>query len=110
MSASPIDLAIVGGGLAGGLIALAAHRANPAMEIALVEAGDVFGGNHRWSWFDSDLGPEGNALMGAFRAKTWTGGNEVRFPDLTRHLSADYRSLDSRDFDAQIAAPRRSPP
>jgi len=39
MSASLIDLAIVGGGLAGGLIALAAHRANPTMEIALVEAG-----------------------------------------------------------------------
>lgn len=102
MSASHIDLAIVGGGLAGGLIALAAHRANPAMEIALVEAGDAFGGNHRWSWFDSDLGPEGNALMGAFRAKTWTGGNEVRFPGLVRHLSADYRSLDSRDFDTGL--------
>ena len=102
MSASSIDLAIVGGGLAGGLIALAVRRAHPEMDIALVEAGDTFGGNHRWSWFDSDLGPEGDALMGAFRAKSWSGGNEVRFPGLSRHLSADYRSLDSRDFDAGL--------
>ena len=102
MSASAIDLAIVGGGLAGGLTALAVHRAHPEMDIALIEAGDSYGGNHRWSWFESDLNPEGDALLGSFEAKRWTGGNEVRFPRHERRLSADYRSLDSRDFDAGL--------
>lgn len=102
MSASAIDLAIVGGGLAGGLTALAVHRAHPEMDIALIEAGDSYGGNHRWSWFESDCGPEGDVLLGSFEAKRWTGGNEVRFPSHERALSADYRSLDSRDFDAGL--------
>ena len=102
MSASAIDLAIVGGGLAGGLTALAVHRAHPEMDIALIEAGDSYGGNHRWSWFESDCGPEGDALLRSFEAKRWTGGNEVRFPSHERRLSADYRSLDSRDFDAGL--------
>ena len=96
------DIAIVGGGLAGGLIALAVRRAHPAMRVALVEAGEVFGGNHRWSWFDSDIDASARALLGAFPAKTWSGGNEVRFPSYTRRLAADYRSLDSRDFDATL--------
>lgn len=102
MNAPVIDLAIVGGGLAGGLAALAVHRAHPDMAIALIEAGDVFGGNHRWSWFESDLGDAGNALLGSFHATRWAGGNAVRFPSHSRHLSAGYRSLASRDFDAGL--------
>ena len=102
MSASAIDLAIVGGGLAGGLTALAVHRKYPELDVALIEAGDSYGGNHRWSWFESDCGPEGDGLLGSFEAKRWTGGNEVRFPSHERALSADYRSLDSRDFDAGL--------
>ena len=39
MSAEQLDLAIVGGGLAGGLIALAVHRAHPGLRLALIEAG-----------------------------------------------------------------------
>ncbi|MCV0382659.1 MAG: lycopene beta-cyclase CrtY [Erythrobacter sp.] len=96
------DIAIVGGGLAGGLIALAVRRAHPAMRVALIEAGEAFGGNHRWSWFDSDIDDSSSALLGAFPARMWHGGNEVRFPSYTRRLEADYRSLDSRDFDATL--------
>ena len=95
-------IAIVGGGLAGGLTALAIHRAHPAMRIALVEAGDSFGGNHRWSWFEQDLGPEATDLLSGFTSTSWTGGNEVRFPAHRRHMAANYRSLDSRDFDAHL--------
>lgn len=102
MNGRRVDIAIAGGGLAGGLTALAIHRAHPALDIALIEAEDTLGGNHRWSWFDSDLGHEGDALLGQFKAKHWHGGNEVRFPDLHRRLAADYRSLDSRDFDAGL--------
>ncbi|WP_226699296.1 lycopene beta-cyclase CrtY [Qipengyuania gaetbuli] len=96
------DIAIVGGGLAGGLAALAIRRAHPSLSLALFEAGGSFGGNHRWSWFESDLSQQGEALLAPFGRTEWAGGNEVRFPAHRRVLSANYRSLDSRDFDRTL--------
>lgn len=100
--AARVDLAVVGGGLAGGLIALAAHRAQPSLSLVLVEAGDSFGGNHRWSWFEGDLRPEADALLACFGQTRWRGGNAVRFPGFTRTLDAGYRSLASHDFDTGL--------
>jgi lycopene beta-cyclase len=97
-----VGLAIVGGGLAGGLIALAVHRVDPARSVALIEAGGNFGGNHRWSWFEGDLGREAESLLACFEQRRFTGGHEVRFPGFERQLEADYRSLASRDFDATL--------
>ncbi|EDL49400.1 lycopene beta-cyclase CrtY [Erythrobacter sp. SD-21] len=102
MQAAKLDIAIVGGGLAGGLTALAINRAAPTLSLGLFEADDAFGGNHRWSWFKGDLGPAGSSLVANFKRTEWPGGNEVRFPAHTRHLASDYRSLDSRDFDAGL--------
>lgn len=102
MTTKAFDLAIVGGGLAGGLIALAAQRARPEVSVALIEAADVFGGNHRWSWFEGDLGAEAEALLACFPHERWSGGYSVRFPGLERRLTADYRSLASHDFDAYL--------
>ncbi len=92
------DVAIVGGGLAGGLIALALHQARPEFRIALIEGGKVLGGNHRWSWFETDLSDAGNTLMAPFRTTDWDKGYEVRFPKYTRSLETGYRSLSSTDF------------
>lgn len=99
---APVDLAIVGGGLAGGLIAVAVHRAQPQLSLALLEAGESLGGNHRWSWFESDLESEAEALLACFPQTRWTGGHEVRFPGFERRLATGYRSLASRDFDAAL--------
>ncbi|BDW83564.1 hypothetical protein MACH24_30020 [Erythrobacter sp. Dej080120_24] len=98
MSDSQLDVAIVGGGLAGGLIALALHRARPEFRIAVVEAGKVIGGNHRWSWFDSDLSDEGRALLAEFRQTGWNAGYDVEFPKYRRTLGTSYRSMASHDF------------
>src|SRR3546814_9656975 len=57
MTATPssrCDIAIVGGGLAGGLAALAFAAKRPDLDVRLIEAGAV-GGNHIWSFFDSDI-------------------------------------------------------
>jgi lycopene beta-cyclase len=97
-----VDIAIVGGGLAGGLVALAIHRTRPGLRLALMEAGESFGGNHRWSWFEGDLEPGAAALLDCFPQKRWRGGHSVHFPGMGRHLMADYRSLASRDFDATL--------
>lgn len=96
------DFVIVGGGLAGGLIALALHRARPDLSLVLVEAGETLGGNHRWSWFASDLLPAGAALLEGFRRSEWDQGYDIAFPGHARRLSTPYRSLASEDFDAAL--------
>ncbi|WP_298308910.1 lycopene beta-cyclase CrtY [uncultured Erythrobacter sp.] len=98
MSDSQVDCVIVGGGLAGGLIALALQRARPEFRIRLIEAGRSIGGNHRWSWFDSDLSDQGRALLSDFRQIDWEDGYEVRFPKYRRELKTAYRSMASPDF------------
>ena len=96
------DIAVLGGGLAGGLIALALRRADPALDVALVEAGDMLGGNHRWSWFESDLPDGGDALLAPFRKTHWPMGYDVHFPEHSRRLQSVYVSLSSVDFDAAL--------
>lgn len=96
-----LALAIVGGGLAGGLAALAVHRAQPSLRIALFEAGETLGGNHRWSWFASDLCVRGTELLAGFEAVAWAD-HEVRFPAYRRRLQGGYHSLASSDFDAGL--------
>jgi len=98
MSETGFDVVIVGGGLAGGLSALALHQSRPTFRIALIEAGQEFGGNHRWSWFDSDLNARGKALMEPFRKTQWPSGYLVKFPQFERHLDTQYSSLSSSDF------------
>ena len=98
MSDSGFDIVIVGGGLAGGLTALALHQAQPQYRLAVVEAGKTIGGNHRWSWFDSDLDDRGRALLEPIRKTEWTKGYDVSFPELKRTLHTGYTSMSSVDF------------
>lgn len=96
------DIAIAGGGLAGGLIALALARLRPELSIVLAEAGSMLGGNHRWSWFGSDLDPAATQLLQGFRTTQWNQGYDVRFPAHSRTLPSLYRSLASVDFDTAL--------
>lgn len=96
------EIAIVGGGLAGGLIALALRRLRPEISVMLIEQGETLGGNHRWSWFASDLGTEeSTALLAGFRTTDWHG-YDVNFPGYHRQLNSHYCSLASADFDAGL--------
>lgn len=102
MSGRDCDIAIVGGGLSGGLIALALAAKRPELTIRLIEAGPQLGGNHRWSWFASDLSAEGEALLATCRKAQWDEGYMVCFPDFRRQLSTGYRSIASEDFAATL--------
>ncbi len=102
MSGRTADIAIVGGGLSGGLIALALARHRPDLTVRLIEASPAIGGNHRWSWFETDLSPAGAALMAGFRKTTWNDGYAIHFPLLKRELGASYLSLTSEDFAAAL--------
>lgn len=98
------DLAIVGGGLAGGLIALAFAERRPDISILLVEQGTVFGGNHLWSFFDGDVPDADRWLVDPLIGHRWAEGHDVRFPHHRRTLATPYNSLPSAQLDARLSA------
>ena len=92
------DLAIVGGGLAGGLIALAVARQRPELKIVLIEQEKHFGGNHIWSYFASDIAPEHRWLTAPLVTYGWSG-YDVHFPEHSRTLDNIYYTVESERLD-----------
>lgn len=92
------DVAIAGGGLAGGLISLALQELRPELDIALIEADDQFGGNHIWSFFDSDIDPEDKWLVDPLISCHWDS-YDVHFPDYSRSIANGYNSIESANLD-----------
>ncbi|MEO6091413.1 MAG: lycopene beta-cyclase CrtY [Novosphingobium sp.] len=103
MSGRNIDLAILGGGLAGGLIALALAKLRPELRLLLIERGETFGVNHLWSCFASDVAPSDEWLIDPLIAGRWPG-YDVHFPGHSRRLATGYRSLASERLDAALRA------
>jgi lycopene beta-cyclase len=103
MTARTCDIAILGGGLAGGLTALAIARARPGLRLLLVEQAETLGGNHVWSFFGSDVGTAGRKLLSPMVAAAWPE-YEVRFPAYERTLGTAYYSITSQRFDAAVRA------
>lgn len=99
-------LVIAGGGLSGCLVALALARLRPEVDFLLVEQGETFGGNHVWSFFDSDVAAEHRWLVEPFVAKRWEG-YDVRFPGRARTLATGYNSARSALLDAHMRAALR---
>ncbi len=97
------DLAIVGGGLAGGLIALALAERRPEVRVLLIEQGEALGGNHVWSFFEQDIAPAERPLVQPLVAQQWEGYHAL-FPGLRRRLASRYNSITSDRFDAVIRA------
>lgn len=92
------DLAIVGGGLAGGLIALAVQKRHPEIALRLIEASAHIGGNHLWSFFATDVAPADRWMVSPLIGHGWTR-YDVAFPDYARTLKSPYYSIDSRHFE-----------
>lgn len=97
------DIAILGGGLAGGLIALAVHQARPDIRLRLIDADEVLGGNHIWSFFEGDVDAAGMALIEPLITHRWAD-YEVRFPAHSRTLAMAYHSIRSDQFDQVLRA------
>lgn len=98
-----VDVAIVGGGLAGGLVALALAAKRPDLRLALIEAEPHFGGNHLWSCFPSDIEAADRWLIAPLICHAWDG-HDVRFADHGRGFAQGYQSIESERLDAALRA------
>lgn len=98
MRVANFDMVILGGGLAGGLTALALARYRPDIKVALVERGGSFGGNHLWSFFGSDVNPDDSWLVAPLICHGWAS-HEVRFPEYRRSMKQHYYTIESQRLD-----------
>jgi len=95
------DLAIAGGGLAGGLIALALAARRPAIRVVLVEEGPTIGGHHVWSFFHTDIADEDRWLLAPLVCHGWQG-YDIAFPKRRRKLGTPYYSVLSERLNAVV--------
>ncbi|MFW9265679.1 lycopene beta-cyclase CrtY [Pseudomonas sp. NR3] len=100
------DLILAGGGLANGLIAWRLKQLRPELQVLCVEEQARIGGNHTWSFHDSDLTAEQHQWIRPLVVQTWPA-YEVHFPGRSRRLNSGYASITSERF-AQVIEPALS--
>jgi lycopene beta-cyclase len=98
MSSFDYDVILAGGGLANGLIADRLTTLRPDLHILLVDQGTALGGNHTWSFHETDVTRAAHAWLAPYVAHRWVR-QEVRFEGLTRVLETGYCSVPSDRFD-----------
>ena len=97
------DIAIVGAGLAGGLVTLALKKKHPELDVRLIEGSDRIGGNHLWSFFASDVADADRWIVAPLISHGWTS-YDIAFPAHRRTLEAAYYSIESERLDAVVRA------
>jgi lycopene beta-cyclase len=100
-----VDVAILGGGLSGGLCALAMAEHAPHLRVAVVEQGECLAGNHTWCCHGSDVSMLAGDAVGAwFRTVVqhrWTQYH-VAFPDFTRTITGDYLCIPAESLQREV--------
>ncbi|WP_374531492.1 lycopene beta-cyclase CrtY [Novosphingobium sp.] len=99
--ATGAPLVIVGGGLAGSLAALCLAERRPDIPLLLLERGERFGGDHTWSFFDSDVPQAAGALVAALEPMRWRR-HRVRFESRVREFAVPYNSVQSAALDTLV--------
>jgi lycopene beta-cyclase len=87
---------VVGGGLAGSLVALALGEAASG-RVTLLERDGALAGNHTWSFHESDLDDAGHALIRPLVAHRWPR-YQVVFPGYARTIQSCYATIDADTF------------
>jgi lycopene beta-cyclase len=88
------DVVLVGGGLAGSLIAYRLCQLRSDLAVAIIEKEERLGGNHLWSFHSTDLAEDERRWLEPLVVASWPR-YEVRFPDLRRELEGGYSSISS---------------
>src|SRR5690606_14537493 len=101
MTSSPQSLIIAGGGLSGCLAALALTKLQADVSVLLVESGPSFGGEHTWSFFDSDVSYDARWLIDPLVTARWDS-YDVLFPKRRRTLRTAYNSVTSDRLDRLV--------
>ena len=97
------DLILAGGGLANGLIAWRLKQVRPELRILCIEEQARLGGNHTWSYHDSDLNAQQREWIRPLVVKSWSA-YDVHFPHRSRRLNSGYASITSERF-SQVVEP-----
>jgi len=97
------DLILAGGGLANGLIAWRLRSGQPGLRLLVLEQGERLGGNHTWSFHDSDVDAAQRAWLAPLISAHWPT-YDVRFPDMTRTLDSGYASIAADRFAQVVGA------
>jgi lycopene beta-cyclase len=95
-------LVLVGGGLANGLIAWRLQQTRPDISVTVLERGERLGGNHTWSFHETDVPPSSLAWLKPLFSHIWHG-QSVRFHDRSRAFSTPYLSVTSEQFHAVVS-------
>lgn len=95
-----VDVVILGGGLHGGLTALALSRLDQPPRVLLIEASHRLAGDQVWSCHTGDAGND-RGLLETLPTVRWPG-YDVRFPNLKRSIALEYRSLHASKFAAFV--------
>ena len=95
--ASSFTHVIVGGGLAGGLAALALTEAGRGSSVTLIDQNAALGGNHTWSFHETDLDAADRALVMPLVSWRWPR-QSARFPGQDRTLDTGYATVASDRF------------
>jgi lycopene beta-cyclase len=102
-AAGRTDVLLVGGGLANLLIAWRLAGRQPDVRFGILEAGPEVGGNHTWSFHESDLDPVCRSWVVPLATAGWDG-YDVRFATHRRTLPGRYLSIASADLRARVTA------
>lgn len=96
------DLILVGGGLANSLIACRLLQREPGLDLRVLEAEARLGGNHTWSFHESDVSVEQLRWLGPLVEHRWPGYS-VAFPGRRRRLAGGYCSLTGEHLHRVVA-------
>ena len=88
------DYVLVGGGLQGGLLALALRHHQPTAAIALLERAERLGGNHTWCLHDRDIPSGARPWVEPLLTYRWSG-YRILFPEVAHTLDDPYSGVSS---------------
>ncbi len=103
------DYILVGGGLQNALIALLLAERRPGTRLALLEREPRLGGNHTWSFHDSDVAESCRAAIEPLVEHRWPG-YRVEFPNRQRELALSYATISSPRLHEHVTSVLKSMP
>lgn len=101
MANEKFDIILLGGGLANSLAALSLKIFSPHISFVLLEKDEKLGGEHTWSFHESDLPFEQFQWLKPLVSKSWET-YDVIFPKYRREVALKYHSIQSEHFHEKV--------